>query len=39
LVYVQPLRFKGFKKSQSQVLLSTITTIAIIMNLYLKFNE
>ena len=39
LVYVQPLRFKGFKKSQSQVLLSTLTTIAVIMNLYLKFNE
>ena len=39
LIYVQPLRFKGFRKSQSQVLLSTLTTIAVLFNVYLKISE
>jgi len=36
LIYIQPLRFKGFRKSQTQVLLSTLTTIAVLFNVFLK---
>ena len=36
LIYIQPLRFKGFRKSQTQVLLSTLTTIAVVFNVFLK---
>ena len=39
LIYVQPLRFKGFRKSQSQLLLSSLTTFAVLFNVYLKFSE
>ena len=39
LIYVQPLKFKGFKKSQSQILLSALTTFAVLFNVYLKFTE
>ena len=39
LIYVQPLKFKGFKKSQSQLLLSSLTTIAVLFNVYLRFSE
>ena len=39
LIYIQPLKFKGFRKSQSQVLLSTLTTIAVLFNVYVKITE
>ena len=39
LVYIQPIKFKGFRKSQSQLLLSTLTTFAVLFNVYLKFSE
>ena len=39
LIYIQPLKFKGFRKSQSQLLLSTLTTIAVLFNVYLKISE
>jgi len=39
LIYIQPLKFKGFKKSQSQILLSALTTFAVLFNVYLKFSE
>ncbi|MAJ89656.1 MAG: sugar transporter, partial [Flavobacteriales bacterium] len=39
LIYVQPLKFKGFKKSQSQLLLSSLTTFAVLFNVYLRFTE
>ena len=39
LIYIQPLRFKGFRKSQSQILLSTLTTIAVLFNVYIKITE
>lgn len=39
LIYVQPLKYKGFRKSQSQTLLSILTTIAILFNVYLKAVE
>ena len=39
LIYIQPLKFKGFRKSQSQLLLSALTTFAVLFNVYLKFSE
>lgn len=39
LIYVQPLKYKGLRKSQSQILLSTLTTFAILFNIYLKVSE
>ena len=39
LIYVQPLKFKGFRKSQSQLLLSALTTFAVLFNVYIKFSE
>ena len=39
LIYVQPIKFKGFKKSQSQLLLSALTTFAVLFNVYLKISE
>ena len=39
LVYVQPLKFKGLKKSQSQLFLSSLTTFAVLFNAYLNFNK
>ena len=39
MIYIQPLKYKGFRKSQSQILLSTISTFAIVFNLYLKLAE
>ena len=39
LVYIEPLKYRGFRKSQSQMLLSAITTIAVVVNVYLKFTE
>jgi polysaccharide export outer membrane protein len=39
LIYIKPLKFKGFKKSQSQLLLSALTTFAVLFNVYLKFSE
>ena len=39
LIYVEPLAYKSIMKSQSQLLLSAITTAAVIINLYLKVTE
>lgn len=39
LVYVEPLRYRSFRKSQSQVVFSTLTTLAIVLNVLLKLNE
>ena len=39
LVYVEPLKYRGFRKSQSQLLLSALTTVAVMVNVYLKFTE
>ena len=39
LVYVQPLKFKGLKKSQSQLLLSSLTTFAVLFNAILNFTR
>lgn len=39
LIYVQPLKYKGFRKSQSQILLSSLTTFAVLFNLYIRITE
>jgi polysaccharide biosynthesis/export protein len=39
LIYIQPLRFKGLRKSQSQLLLTTLTTIAVLFNVFLNINK
>lgn len=39
LVYIEPLKYRGFRKSQSQLLLSSLTTVAVLINVYLKFTE
>ena len=41
LIYIQPIEFEGFKmsQSQSQLLLSALTTFAVLFNVYLKFSE
>lgn len=39
LIYVQPLQFKGFKKERPQLLLSALTTLAVLFNVYLKLSE
>lgn len=39
LIYIQPLKYKSFRKSQSQLLLSTLTTVAILFNVYFKISE
>ena len=38
LIYIKPLKFKGFKKSQSQLLLSTLTTLAVLLNVYFRYS-
>ena len=39
LIYIKPLRFKSFRKTQSLVILSTLTTVAVLFNVYLRFEE
>ena len=39
LVYVQPTKFKGLKKSQSQILLSSLTTFAVLFNAFINFRQ
>ena len=38
LIYIKPLKFKGFKKSQSQLLLSALTTLAVLLNVYFRYS-
>ena len=39
LIYVQPLQYKGLREYQSQILLSTLTTFAILFNVYLNISK
>tara|TARA_B100000902_G_scaffold395817_1_gene455253 strand:+ start:15750 stop:16526 length:777 start_codon:yes stop_codon:yes gene_type:complete len=39
LIYVEPLKYRGLRKSQSQLLLSSLTTAAVLVNVYLKLTE
>ncbi|MEE2700170.1 MAG: polysaccharide biosynthesis/export family protein [Bacteroidota bacterium] len=39
MIYVEPLKYRTFRKSQSQVVLSALTTLALVVNVLLKINE
>ena len=39
MIYVEPLKYRTFRKSQSQIVLSAITTLALVVNVFLKINE
>ena len=41
LIYIRPLQFSSFKmsQSQSQLLLSALTTFAVLFNVYIKLSE
>ena len=39
LIYVEPLKYRTFRKSQSQIVLSALTTLALVVNVFLKITE
>jgi len=39
LIYVEPLKYRTFRKSQSQIVLSALTTLALVVNVLLKITE
>ncbi len=39
MIYVEPLKYRTFRKSQSQIVLSAITTLALVVNVFLKITE
>ena len=39
MIYVEPLKYRTFRKSQSQIVLSALTTLALVVNVLLKINE
>ena len=39
MIYVEPLKYRTFRKSQSQVVLSALTTLALVVNVLLKITE
>ena len=39
MLYVEPLKYRTFRKSQSQIVLSALTTLALVVNVFLKINE
>lgn len=39
MIYVEPLKYRTFRKSQSQVVLSALTTLAVLVNVLLKITE
>ncbi len=39
LIYVEPLKYRTFRKSQSQVVLSAITTLTLMVNVFLRITE
>ena len=39
MIYVEPLKYRTFRKSQSQVVLSALTTLAVLVNALLKITE
>lgn len=39
MIYVEPLKYRTFRKSQSQVVLSALTTLAVVVNVLLKITE
>ena len=39
MIYVEPLKYRTFRKSQSQIVLSALTTLALMVNVFLKITE
>ena len=39
MIYVEPLKYRTFRKSQSQIVLSALTTLALIVNVFLRITE
>jgi len=39
MIYVEPLKYRTFRKSQSQIVLSALTTLALVVNVLLKITE
>ena len=39
VIYVEPLKYRTFRKSQSQVVLSAITTLTLMVNVFLRITE
>ena len=39
IIYVEPLKYRTFRKSQSQIVLSALTTLALIVNVFLRITE
>ena len=39
MIYVEPLKYRTFRKSQSQIVLSALTTLALMVNVFLRITE
>ena len=39
MIYVEPLKYRTFRKSQSQIVLSALTTLALMVNVFLRIAE
>jgi len=39
MIYVEPLKYRTFRKSQSQIVLSALTTLSLMVNVFLKITE
>jgi polysaccharide export outer membrane protein len=39
MIYVEPLKYRTFRKAQSQIVLSALTTLALMVNVFLRIAE
>ncbi|MEC9208862.1 MAG: polysaccharide export protein, partial [Bacteroidota bacterium] len=39
MIYVEPLKYRTFRKAQSQIVLSALTTLALMVNVFLRITE
>ena len=39
MIYVEPLKYRTFRKQQSQLVLSALTSLAVVVNVLLKMTE
>jgi polysaccharide export outer membrane protein len=39
MIYVEPLKYRTFRKSQSQIVLSALTTLSLMVTVFLKITE
>jgi len=39
MIYIEPLKYRTFRKNESQIVLSTLTTLALVVNVLLKITE